>query len=268
KDLNVLLIWDEMSLQPFVHYNRKQDKVIGFEDWGIQRTRKFADHVIVFYIRCLASGNHMPLGYGFCQSATRTVQLLNCIKQWLIVLINCGFKPKATVCDQGGTNMAAVNMFIKESNDVRRRQNKNPKNTFLFKNHEIVPLYDYVHLQKGIRNNLLTKDLVNNKYEKESQKQYASWKDIIIAYEMDKYLLLKHRQMPKIIDRHIYANQISKMKVKYAVQVISHTFANFIDLEIRDKLSTMNTDDNPEYTIKFVKGVPKIVSIGDRSSKN
>ncbi|XP_018402568.1 PREDICTED: uncharacterized protein LOC108779617 isoform X2 [Cyphomyrmex costatus] len=124
-----------MSLQPFVHYNRKQDKVIGFEDWGIQRTRKFADHVIVFYIRCLASGNHMPLGYGFCQSATRTVQLLNCIKQWLIVLINCGFKPKATVCDQGGTNMAAVNMFIKESNDVRRRQNKNPSfvNTLLGK---------------------------------------------------------------------------------------------------------------------------------------
>ncbi|XP_018402567.1 PREDICTED: uncharacterized protein LOC108779617 isoform X1 [Cyphomyrmex costatus] len=146
-----------MSLQPFVHYNRKQDKVIGFEDWGIQRTRKFADHVIVFYIRCLASGNHMPLGYGFCQSATRTVQLLNCIKQWLIVLINCGFKPKATVCDQGGTNMAAVNMFIKESNDVRRRQNKNPKNTFLFKNHEIVPLYDYVHLQKGFVNTLLGK---------------------------------------------------------------------------------------------------------------
>ncbi|KYN27585.1 hypothetical protein ALC57_03044, partial [Trachymyrmex cornetzi] len=225
KDLNVMLIWDEMSLKPFIHYDKKQNKIIGFEDWSIQRTRKFADHVIVFYVRCLASGNHMPLGYGFCQSTTRTVQLLNCIKQWLTVLINCGFKPRATVCDQGGTNMAAVNMFVKESNDVRQ-------NTFLFKNHEIIPLYDYVHLQKGIRNNLLTKDLVNNKYEKESQKQYASWKDIIIAYEMDKYSLLTQRQMPKIIDRHIYANQIPKMKVKYAVQVISHTFANFIDLVI------------------------------------
>ncbi|KYN27496.1 hypothetical protein ALC57_03116, partial [Trachymyrmex cornetzi] len=31
-------------------YKRK-DKIIGFEDWGYRRTRKFADHAIVFYLR-------------------------------------------------------------------------------------------------------------------------------------------------------------------------------------------------------------------------
>lgn len=35
-----------------------------------------------------------------------------------------------------------------------------PDTTFIVKNHKIVPLYDYVHLQKGVRNNLLTNDLV------------------------------------------------------------------------------------------------------------
>lgn len=104
------------------------------------------------------------------------------------------------------------------------------ENTFLFQNEEIVPVYDYVHLQKGVRNNLLTKDLVNDKYKKESERQFASWKDIVVAYEMDKYSFLIQRQMPQLIDRHIYSHLIPKMKVKYATQVLSHTVANFIDL--------------------------------------
>lgn len=51
---------------------------------------------------------------------------------------------------------------------------------------EIVPLYDYVHLQKRVRNNLLTKDLLINKNDR-SNKQYGCWEDIITAYNMDRY---------------------------------------------------------------------------------
>jgi len=87
-----------------------------------------------------------------------------------------------------------------------------------------------VHLQKGVRNNLLTKDLLINKNKNESERQFASWKDIITAYEIDKNSYLKQRQMPKLTDRHIIPNLIPKMKVKYATQVISHTMANFIDV--------------------------------------
>lgn len=110
-----------------------------------------------------------------------------------------------------------VNFFIAE-------------NTFIVAKHEIVPLYDYVHLQKGVRNNLLTKDLVLNKFKKQSEKQVASWSDIVIAYEMDRYSFLKQRQMPKLTDKHVIRNVIPKMRVKYAIQVISHTVANFMDV--------------------------------------
>ncbi|XP_011858221.1 PREDICTED: uncharacterized protein LOC105555787 [Vollenhovia emeryi] len=126
KDLYCILIWDEMSIQSAVYYNSKNDKVIGFEDWGMKRTRKFADHAIVFYIRCLSSGNHMPIGYGFCNSTTNTPQLVRCIKQWLTILIKCGLKPVATVCDQGATNVAAINSLIHEANLSRHRSHKNP----------------------------------------------------------------------------------------------------------------------------------------------
>lgn len=51
-------------------------------------------------------------------------------------------------------------------------------NTFVVAEQVIVPLYDYVHLQKGIRNNLLSKDLLVDR----QKKLYASWDDIKVKY--------------------------------------------------------------------------------------
>nr|XP_012215484.1 PREDICTED: uncharacterized protein LOC105667926 [Linepithema humile] len=34
QDLTCILIWDEISIQPAMHYDKKTDKIIGFEDWG------------------------------------------------------------------------------------------------------------------------------------------------------------------------------------------------------------------------------------------
>jgi len=64
----------------------------------------------------------MPLGYGFCESATKTFQLVRCIKEWLSNIIECGFKSIATICDQGSTNMAAINVLIQESNTIRAKK--------------------------------------------------------------------------------------------------------------------------------------------------
>ncbi|XP_025985726.2 uncharacterized protein LOC105203458 [Solenopsis invicta] len=225
----VVLLWDEMSLQPSLIYNKMEDQIIGFEDWGMRRTRKIADHAITFYFRCLKTGQKMPLGYGFCESATKASQLVCCIKQWLANIIISGFIPVATVCDQGATNIAAINTLIADSNLIRAKKNLPPKNTFIIKGKEIVPIYDYVHLLKATRNNLLTKDLDINKNTCQEIK-YASWEDIKIAFDMDKNTSLKYRQLRKITDKHIHPNVIPKMRVKYASQVFSATLANFLDI--------------------------------------
>lgn len=112
------ILWNELAIQPAIHYDKKTDKLIGFEDWGTRKTKKFADHAIVFYIRCLSSDNHMPISYGYCYGATDSMQLSRCIKEWLTVLIQCGFKSIATVYDQGGTNIAAINSLIKETQSM------------------------------------------------------------------------------------------------------------------------------------------------------
>lgn len=125
QDLNIALIWDEMSLKPAVYYD-STDKIIGFEDWGVRRTRKFADHAITFYIRCLASGNYMPIGYGFSNNITSTAQLARCVKEWLTHLIRSGFKPVVTVCDQGRTDIACINALIQYANEKRHIEHKRP----------------------------------------------------------------------------------------------------------------------------------------------
>lgn len=104
------------------------------------------------------------------------------------------------------------------------------ENSFIIKNINVIPIFDYVHLIKGVRNNLLTKDLdtdINNKY---NNKKYATWDHIVTTYNIDKESLMKKRQMPKITDRHIIPKLIPKMKVKYATQILSKTVANFIDV--------------------------------------
>lgn len=92
-------------------------------------------------------------------------------------------------------------------------------------------MFHYVHLIKGIRTNLLTKDLwtnTNKKYNEEYQ--YACWDDVITAYEIDKFFFFKVRHMPKLTNKHIYPNVIPKRRVKYATQVLSNTVSSFIDI--------------------------------------
>lgn len=103
--------------------------------------------------------------------------------------------------------------------------------SFFIKGTRTIPLFHYVHLIKGIRNNLLTKDLLININEKcSAKKKYASWDNVTVLYEMDKFSKFKRRQMPKITEKHIYPHAIPKMRVKYATQIFSATVSNFMDV--------------------------------------
>ncbi|XP_071573000.1 uncharacterized protein [Temnothorax nylanderi] len=86
KDRYCLLTWDEMALTPHIQCDSKNDLITGFEDWGMRRTNKFADHALVFMLRGLYSGWKMPISFGYCDSQTKTPQLLRCIKQIIILL--------------------------------------------------------------------------------------------------------------------------------------------------------------------------------------
>lgn len=64
----------------------------------------------------------------------------------------------ATVCDQGTSNVSAINYLIEDTRQKYLRNNKILKHSiFEVEGKTVIPLYDLPHLLKGLRNNLITK---------------------------------------------------------------------------------------------------------------
>lgn len=128
----------------------------------------------------------------------------------------------ATICDQGATNCAAINKLVTDARSIYLKNNQEPKRRFLIKELEVIPLFDVPHLVKGIRNNLLKKNLV---WEKDvGEKLVAKWEHIKNAYLIDK-AEGSLRLIPKITEFHVMPGKLKKMKVAYATQVFSRSMA-------------------------------------------
>lgn len=90
---------------------------------------------------------------------------------------------------------------------------------FEIKDNVIYPIFDPPHLIKGIRNNLITKNL---EYYLDGKKRIAKWAHLEALYK-DGPGFKGLRLVPKLTARHVIPNLIPKMKVKYATQVFSKT---------------------------------------------
>lgn len=108
------LLWDEFSVQPYVHYDQKQDKIIDFEDFGDKRTSNFADYVLVFMVRGMKSGTKMPISYYHAHSSTIWEQLMKCIKENIKAVAQTGLQIVLTICDQGASNCKALRELRKQ----------------------------------------------------------------------------------------------------------------------------------------------------------
>ncbi|TGZ50609.1 Uncharacterized protein DBV15_11884 [Temnothorax longispinosus] len=117
----------------------------------------------------------------------------------------------------------------------RNFEKRKQAQTFEVGNVEVVPLFDPPHLIKGIRNNLLTKDLTINCDEKE--KRITSWDVIKTAWIMDKKLNTIRPQLKKITKEHIEEDKIKKMRVKHATQVLSGT----LKIDTEEGITTAET---------------------------
>ena len=128
-----VLMWDEVSLKMHLQYCYQKEKIIGFEDWGTKRTRKYADHALVFMLRGIKTGWKIPVAYNFCSAQTTYDQLTLCIKEVVRAVTKAGYKIAATVCDQGSSNMRAIKALQKDTDKVREEKNiARCKNLFIF----------------------------------------------------------------------------------------------------------------------------------------
>lgn len=114
---------------------------------------------------------------------------------------------------------------------------------FFIGNHKIIPLYDIPHLIKGVRNNLLTKDIYFTSTNKE---KVAKWQDIYTAWQLDGFSC-DLRITPKLTEHHVNRECIKKMKVSICTQVFSHTVSSAINLMAKsgnylDKMCKLNNN--------------------------
>ncbi|KAF0747283.1 THAP-type domain-containing protein, partial [Aphis craccivora] len=202
QDKNSAILFDEVSLDPNLTYDDNNGMITGFEDNGIGRTQHFADHNLVFMIR----------GVPVIQAVHET-----------------GLHVVASVCDQGATNKAAINMLHHDTRAEALRNNIQFKEEFYNVQCgadilNVVHIYDPPHLLKGVRNNLLNKNIL---FTMDGQQMEASWSDITELYELD-CKIEDVRMLPRLTAEHVIPNKIKKMKVKCAVQVLSERVASIM----------------------------------------
>lgn len=214
-----ILVFDEMSIACNVQYNRRDDCIEGIPDTGSSRhSPDLADHVLVFMLRGVYKQWKQPISFSFTSGPVKSQVLKPLIREAIIACQDAGFNIVATVCDQSGPNCTAINGLIKDTKEDCVRQGiENRYLGFLIGNREIIPLYDVPHLFKGLRNNLLTKNL---HFTIEGRKMVVKWEHIEQFYLLD--TSEAERICPKLTDQHVIKNKIKKMKVSCCMQVFSH----------------------------------------------
>jgi hypothetical protein len=133
-----------------------------------------------------------------------------------------GLRIVASVSDQGATNVSVVNQLVQGSGTGRHDARHLKK--YDVRNQSVIHIYDSPHLLKGIRNNLMKRDVY---WEREGDLISARWDDIIYAYEADN-TSGELRSMPKMTDGHVYVAKMKKIKVSCAAQVFNHSVASFM----------------------------------------
>lgn len=223
-----ILIFDEMSLSAALKYDKEHDMVFGLQKTWDSEQLNFSNHVLVFMLRGIVKKWKQPYAYYFCTSTTKTSDLVSYIKSVIRSVYKTGLTIVVTVCDQGGTNRAAINYLMSETRRSYAVLNKEKRNLgFEIDGQEIIPIYDPPHLLKGIRNNLYTKDVIFTLNETTYR---ASWDHIVAMYEYDKKNEeFELRSLVKLTDTHINIER-NKMKVANAAQVFSHTVASIMKL--------------------------------------
>lgn len=219
------ILFDEISLQPSLFYNQKQDSIIGFTDNGSsQRQPIIADKAMVFMARGIHKKWKQPLAYYFNSGGMKAPQIVQCLRDVVRAAGAAGLTVVSTVCDQASPNTTAIKMLYQATNrEFALTEQENRLFGFSIDQVEIVPLFDIPHLLKGIRNNFFAHTKCQFSWKTQCRK-VASWNDIVQLYNLDNAEEnQEYRILHKLTESHIKNKK--KMKVSYAAQVFSRRVA-------------------------------------------
>lgn len=225
-DRHCTIVFDEISLEPSLHYDKKNDKFDGIQDNGPDcRSPIMADKAMVFMARGIHKKWKQPLAFYFNKGGMKADMLAKILKDVIRAARSSGLKVIATVCDQGAPNRSAIDKLYEET--TRLFGQKNEENRlfgFLVDEEEVVPLFDPPHLLKCIRNLLFEH---NATFEKNGKVMTAKWDHIVRLVSLDNFEEDQdYKMLHKVNELHIKNKK--KMKVAYAAQIFSKRVASLL----------------------------------------
>ncbi|XP_045510076.1 uncharacterized protein LOC123705375 isoform X2 [Colias croceus] len=246
------ILFDEVALTPHLTYVESQDEIRGFKDFGYGRALRFCDHALVFMLKGVCSNWRQPICFYFCEGTTAGATVVRILKEVVTKVSESGLIPLALVCDQGSTFRTAINMLKLETARKRILNDECNDGTIEVSGRQLSVVFDPPHLLKGLRNNLLTKDML-------FKGQVATWKDIQTVFDAD--CQLGHTRMhKKLTEHHVYAAKMKKMKVSVAAQTLSATTSGMLKYTalFKTTASGQNVSETMATTGEAVEFIDKL----------
>lgn len=231
---NCIISIDEMSLKTHLNYSVQQDKITGLSDFqGGTVESKIENHASVLMARGLFDGWTQPVSYWIVKDAFKAEDLKTIVEDCVRKLRSIGLIIRGFESDMGPN-------FQK----FARLMGVSPENPYFYvDDSKIYYIHDVPHLFKCTRNCLLKKSI------KVPAGDSVSWEYFSKVYELDKKL--HFRLLHKLTDCHLNPSNKEKMRVKYAVQVLSSTMAACINTYISVKRLPEDAMTTADFTSKF-----------------
>ena len=215
-DRNVFILLDEMSLKSGLTYDQSSGCIYGYCDDGSTRSKKLVSSALcVMAVGVTRKWKH-PLGYFLADSVMKSNEVIVVIEKTIAVMEEAGFRVLGFTTD-GGSN-------FEKAFKVMGARPENPK--FVLRNTSYLVHKDPPHLLKCARNFLERGDVCVPGFPGR-----ARWFHIKEMWKIDQDSSL--RLVHGVTERHLINLKFaSRMKVKFAARVLSHSVAACINLMV------------------------------------
>ena len=200
-----IILWDEMRIKERITFNKSKDKLVGIVDHGKNaRELASAKEALVVMVKGLNTNWAFPISFYFSSGSTKSSALNSIILENITSVEKLGLKVRVGMCDMGLTNQGVFRIHdISETKPFIETENG-----------ILYLIHDPVHLIKLVRNHL-------KKHGFQYEGGCANWSHLEQFYDLDS--TSENRLAPKLTRAHFDLTDISKMKVKLATQILSHS---------------------------------------------
>jgi hypothetical protein len=260
----VVISFHEMKIQSKLVFNKFTNELIGFVDLGEEELNttsfgghELATHALVFFVRGAATDLKYVLAYFLTKDVT-SYQIMPLFWKSVSVLeLVCNLWVCAAVCDGTSPNRLLFQLHA----DVASTEIDGVYWTFnvFATDRKIYFFSDHPHLVKTARNCFFNSGSGKRTRYMWNNGKYMLWDHIAQLYFSD--LDCGLHQLPKLTADHINLKSFSKMKVSFAVQVLSNA--------VSEALQRHYPSGEADETAKFWKMMNSFFDCANvRSTKN